>query len=136
MKSDYVVAMDLVRDTSQLLVVGEKGIGKRTFLGSYRPQTRGGIGLKTMSITEKTGNIVDAVVVEPDDTLMIISKNGITIKMEVETIREAGRSTQGVKLMNLGPGDSVSSIERLARAEDADEAGSVPGTVAAPAPTE
>jgi len=126
---DRVVAMDLVRPTSQLLVVGEKGIGKRTNLADYRGQSRGGKGILTMSITEKTGRIVDAVVVEPDDKLMIITKNGITIRMEVAGIRSAGRSTQGVKLINLEAGDSIGSIERLARSEDIDETGKAPTTV-------
>ncbi len=120
---DKVVAMDLVRSTSQLLVVGENGIGKRTDLGSYRAQTRGGKGIITMSVNEKTGPIVDAIVVEPDDRLMIITSNGITIKMEVMGIRAAGRSTQGVKLINLEPGDRASTIERLAKAEDVEETG-------------
>ena len=120
---DKVVAMDLVRSTSQLLVVGENGIGKRTDLGSYRAQTRGGKGIITMSVNEKTGPIVDAIVVEPDDRLMIITSNGITIKMEVMGIRSAGRSTQGVKLINLEPGDRASTIERLAKAEDVEETG-------------
>jgi DNA gyrase subunit A len=116
--ADEVVAMDLVRDTSQLLVVGERGIGKRTELKHYRSQSRGGRGLITMNITEKTGPVVDAVVVEPDDRLMIISANGIVIRMEVGEIREAGRSTQGVKLINLEPGDRVSTIERIARTDE------------------
>jgi len=120
---DKVVAMDLVRPTSQLLVVGERGIGKRTDLSHYRAQSRGGKGLITMDITPKTGPIVDAVVVEPDDRLMIISANGIAIRMEVGGIRAAGRSTQGVKLINLEPGDRVATIERLARSEDAEETG-------------
>jgi DNA gyrase subunit A len=128
---DHVVAMDVIRPTSQLLVVGEKGIGKRTNLADYRSQSRGGKGIITMDITEKTGNIVDAVVVEPDDKLMIITRNGITIRMEVAGIRAAGRSTQGVKLINLQPGDSIGSIERLARIEDAEEAGKA---AASPAP--
>ncbi len=123
---DHVVAMDVVRPTSQLLVVGEKGIGKRTNLADYRSQTRGGKGIITMDITEKTGNIVDAVVVEPDDRLMIITRNGITIRMEVVGIRSAGRSTQGVKLINLAAGDTIGSIERLATIEDAEETGKVP----------
>jgi DNA gyrase subunit A len=121
--ADQVVAMDLVRPTSQLLVVGERGIGKRTHLSNYRPQTRGGKGLITMQITEKTGPIVDAVVVEPDDRLMIITAQGIAIRLEVKDIRKAGRSTQGVKLINLEPGDRVATIERLARTEDMEETG-------------
>ena len=87
--------MDVVRPTSQLLVVGEKGIGRRTNLADYRSQTRGGKGIITMDITDKTGFIVDAVVVEPDDRLMIITRNGITIRMDVAGIRAAGRSNSG-----------------------------------------
>jgi DNA gyrase subunit A len=119
---DQVVAMDVVRPTSQLLVVGERGVGKRTDLKNYRAQSRGGKGIITMDITEKTGMIIDAQVVEPDDRLMLITKNGIMIRMEVKTIRAAGRSTQGVKLINLEPGDSVATIERVARVEEAEAA--------------
>jgi DNA gyrase subunit A len=126
---DHVVAMDVIRPTSQLLVVGERGIGKRTNLADYRSQSRGGKGIITMDITEKTGSIVDAVIVEPDDKLMIITKNGITIRMEVAGIRSAGRSTQGVKLINLGVTDSIASIERLATMEDAEETGKATQTL-------
>ncbi len=122
---DKVVAVDVVGATSQLLVVGERGIGKRTDVASYPLQNRGGKGVLTMQITEKTGKVVDAVVVVADDRLMIITKNGITIRMEVNTIRLASRSTQGVKLINLEPGDAIASIERLARAEDVEETGKV-----------
>lgn len=123
---DHVVAMDLVRATSKLLVVGERGFGKRTDLKDYRAQTRGGKGIITMAVNEKTGPIVDAVVVEEEDKLMIISSNGITIRMEMGSIRSAGRSTQGVKLINLEAGDKVSSIERLARVEDVEIAEPAP----------
>ncbi len=128
---DQVVAVDVVRATSQLLVVGDNGIGKRTDVGSYPLQGRGGKGVITMAITEKTGYIVDAVVVEPDDRLMIITKNGITIRMEVAGIRAAGRSTQGVKLINLQPGDAIASIERLSRSEDVEDTGTVPSATGA-----
>lgn len=120
---DIVVAMDLVRSTSQLLVVGERGIGKRTDLKDYRAQTRGGKGIITMACNDKTGQIVDAIVVAPDDRLMIMTSNGITIRMEVSGIRAAGRSTQGVKLINLEVGDQVSTVARLAREEDAERTG-------------
>ena len=119
---DYVVSVDTVTEKSELLVVGAKGIGKRTDVGSYKSQGRGGRGLITMNITEKTGKVVDAVVVLPDDKLMIITKNGITIRMEVNTIRSAGRSTQGVKLINLEPGDEIGSITRLTSEEEVEEA--------------
>ncbi|HSV74750.1 MAG TPA: DNA gyrase subunit A [Chthonomonadales bacterium] len=123
---DRVVAMDVVRPTSQLLVVGEHGVGKRTRLDNYRKQSRGGRGIITMAITDKTGPIVDAIVVEPDDRLMIVTANGIVIRVPVNGIREAGRSTQGVRLINLAPGDRVATIERLARSEDIEETGKAP----------
>ncbi len=110
---DRVVAMDVVSPTSQLLVASENGFGKRTSLELYRDQSRGGRGIKTMDITTKTGSIVDAAVVEPDDKLMVITRKGITIRMEIGTIRGTGRSAQGVKLINLDDTDKVSTIERL-----------------------
>ena len=115
---DRVVSMDVVSPTSQLLVASRNGFGKRTDLASYRAQTRGGRGVTTMNITTKTGPIVDAAVVEPDDKLMVLTQKGITIRMEIGGIRATGRSTQGVKLINLEAGDRVATIERLISAED------------------
>lgn len=114
---DKVVAMDVIGATSQLLVASENGFGKRTDLASYRAQSRGGRGVTTMNITNKTGPIVDAAVVEPNDKLMVLTEKGITIRMDIDTIRAAGRSTQGVKLINLGEGDRVCTIEPLVDAE-------------------
>ncbi len=113
--ADRVVTMDLVDATSELLVVGDRGVGKRSPLDLYRSQSRGGKGIITMDTTEKTGLVVEALVVEPDDRLMIITMKGITIRMRVDDIRKAGRSTQGVKLINLDAGDQVASIARIAR---------------------
>ncbi len=110
---DRVVGMDVVSSTSQLLVASENGYGKRTDMASYRSQTRGGRGVTTMNITAKTGPIVDAAVVEPDDKLMIITEKGITIRMDITSIRAVGRSTQGVKLINLDAKDRVITIERV-----------------------
>jgi DNA gyrase subunit A len=118
---DIVVAVDLVYPTSQLLVSSENGYGKRTDLAQYRAQSRGGRGVKTMDVTSKTGVIVDAAVVEPEDTLMVITEKGITIKTEIATIRAAGRSTQGVKLINLDEGDKVATIERLITTDEVEE---------------
>ena len=118
---DLVVGMDVVSPTSQLLVASQNGFGKRTDLASYRAQTRGGKGLTTMNVTTKTGPIVDAAVVEPNDKLMVLTQKGITIRMEVETIRAAGRSTQGVKLINLDEGDTVCTIERLVDTEEVEQ---------------
>lgn len=119
--ADRVVAMDLVSPTSQLLVCSANGFGKRTDLSKYRAQSRGGRGVTTMDITAKTGPIVDAAVVEPKDKLMVLTESGVTIRMDIESIRAAGRSTQGVKLISLGDGDHVATIERLISADEIDE---------------
>ncbi len=119
--ADKVVAMDVVSATSQLLVASINGYGKRTDLGLYRAQTRGGKGIITMNVTPKTGPIVDAAVVERDDKLIVLTESGIAIRMDISGIRSAGRSTQGVKLINLGDGDRVATIERLISTEDVEE---------------
>jgi len=111
--ADTVVAVDLVDPSRQLLVVGERGVGKRSDLSLYRIQSRGGRGIITMEVTEKTGPVVAATVVTPADRLMLITVNGVAIRMEVSEIRAAGRSTQGVRLQRMEPDDSVASIEVL-----------------------
>src|SRR4029079_9396770 len=87
----------------------------------YRAQGGGGRAIKTMDVTGKTGPIVDAAVVEPEDKLMVLTESGVTIRMDIQTIRAAGRSTQGVKLITLGDGDKVATIERLISADDIEE---------------
>ena len=114
---DRVVGMALVRPNCDLLVVTEKGFGKRTPLEQYRRQTRGGKGIKTMNITEKTGKIVEAAVVDDSDKIMIVTSGGIMLKIRVAEIRVSGRSTQGVRLINLAPGDTVASLARVPTAE-------------------
>jgi len=115
---DRVVAVDVISPTSQLLVCSEKGFGKRTDLSSYRAQGRGGRGIITMNVTAKTGPIVDAAVVEPEDKLMVLTESGVAIRMDVQPIRATGRSTQGVTLIKVGPGDRVVTIERLIDTEE------------------
>ncbi len=129
---DAVVAMDVVRHDEELLVVGEKGIGKRTPIADYPLQHRGGRGVITMAITPKTGLVVDAVVVRPTDRLMIITQNGIVIRMPVQDIRRTGRSAQGVKLINLDAGDQIASIARIARDEDAQTTGRADAATSGP----
>jgi len=118
---DKVVAMDVVSPTSQLLVASENGYGKRTDLAHYRAQSRGGKGLITMNVTTKTGPIVDAAVVEPNDKLIVLTESGVAIRMNIADIRVAGRSTQGVKLINLDEGDKVATMERLVSTEEVEE---------------
>lgn len=112
-KDDRIVGMGLVQRDHDLLVIGERGIAKRTPFGEYRITDRGGIGIRTMALSEKTGDIVDAKVVDKEDRLLIMTRNGITIRLRVDDIRSTGRSTQGVKAIDLADGDSVASVERI-----------------------
>ena len=114
---DRVVGMTLARDDCELLVATERGYGKRTPLANYKKQTRGGKGLKTMKISEKTGRIVETAVVDDTDKIVIITIQGIMLKIRVKEIRSCGRSTQGVRLINLGSGDGVGSLARIPKAE-------------------
>ncbi len=114
---DGVVGMDVVDDTSELLVASANGYGKRTTMNSYHAQGRGGRGVKTMNITERTGPIVDIAVVQIEDKLMVLTEKGITIRMDVSTIRNTGRTAQGVRLINLDTGDRVVTIERVVDTE-------------------
>ena len=114
---DKVVGMTLINPTAELLVATEKGYGKRTPLLNYRSQTRGGKGIKTMNVTDKTGKIVDTAVVDASDRIMIITENGITIKIRVGEIRCCGRDTQGVRLINVGTGDKISSLATVPKTE-------------------
>lgn len=113
-KNDRVVGMEIVRPGNDLLVIGEYGMSKRTPLEEYGQQARGGKGIKTMAVTAKTGDIVDSKVVQAKESLLIITREGKTIKLKVDEIRASGRSTQGVRAVNLGTGDAVSSVARVA----------------------
>ena len=112
-KDDAIVGMALVRPDQELLVISQRGISKRTKLSDYRSQDRGGVGVRTMSLSEKTGDVVDAKVVVPEDRLLIMTQNGITIRLRVDEIRSSGRSTQGVRAINVAEDDVVSSVERI-----------------------
>jgi len=112
-KDDILVGMAVVDNALDLLVIGERGISKRTPLKDYRSQTRGGKGVLTMSLSDKTGDIVDAKIVSPDDRLLIMTREGITIQLRVDDIRSSSRNTQGVRAINLAEDDRVSSVERM-----------------------
>jgi DNA gyrase subunit A len=118
---DRVVGMTLAKADKELLVASERGFGKRTTLEDYRKQTRGGKGIKTMNITDKTGKIVETAVVDCDDKIVIITNQGIMLKIRVKEIRLCGRSTQGVKLINLGAGDGIASLACIPLAEVPEE---------------
>ena len=104
-----------------VLVVSENGFGKRTDFDEYRITKRGGKGVKTINITEKTGKLIAIKNVTENDDLMIIEKSGLTIRMAVSDIRVAGRATQGVKLINIKEGDSIASLSTVAKNEENEE---------------
>ena len=116
---DKVVGMISVNDMdSDILVVSENGYGKRSSLDAYRITNRGGKGVKTISITEKTGKLVSLKNVTDNDDLMIINKSGIAIRMEVASLRVMGRATQGVKLINLKENDSIAAVAKVVHDDD------------------
>jgi DNA gyrase subunit A len=116
-RGDQVIGMVVVRERAELLVVSERGIGKRSVLGDYRVQRRGGKGIITMQQTEKTGKLIALKDVLPEDELMMITKGGVIIRCPVEGIRVSGRNTQGVKLMNLDAGDQIVDVARVQKEE-------------------
>src|SRR5205809_1708137 len=122
-KKDQVVDLVVIRRSATLLAVTEKGMGKRSELDEYRVQHRGGRGIITLKRNEKTGAIVGLKEVQPDDELMMITKKGIMIRVPVDGIRVTGRNTQGVKVMNLTPGDLVVDVARIVKEDDEEEKG-------------
>ena len=116
---DEVIGMISVNDMdSDILVVSENGYGKRSRLEDYRMTNRGGKGVKTISVTEKTGSLVSIKNVSDSDDLMIINKSGIAIRMEVESLRVMGRATQGVRLINLRENDSIAAVAKVLKDDD------------------
>ena len=111
---DFVVGMVAVsREDTNILVVSEKGYGKRSSIEDYRITKRGGKGVKTINITEKTGSLVAIKEVVDSDDLMIVNRSGITIRISVEVLRVMGRNTQGVRLIKLNENDAIASVEKI-----------------------
>jgi DNA gyrase subunit A len=110
----YVVGVETLDDGDQLLAITERGFGKRTRLDEYPLQGRGGQGVKTLNITDKTGNVAACRIVRPRMDLMLVSRDGIVIRTSVDSISLIGRNTQGVTIMRVGEGDQVSSIAAIA----------------------
>ena len=121
-KGDTVVAAAIVVPDATLLVAGENGIGKRTDFGQYRVQSRGGKGIITMKTGDKTGGVVGALTVKDTDEIMLITAGGQMVRIPVQGIRECGRNTQGVKLVNLDPGDKLLGIAPVISEERGEEA--------------
>jgi DNA gyrase subunit A len=118
-ENDEVVGMIAVNDMdANILVVSENGYGKRSNLEDYRVTNRGGKGVKTISITDKTGELVTIKNVIDQDDLMIINKSGIAIRMEISGLRVMGRATQGVKLINLKGNDTIAAVAKVMKGEE------------------
>ena len=122
-EGDEVVGMICIEPDSMqdVLVLSENGYGKRTDLDEYRITNRGGKGVKTINITDKTGSLVSIQAVTDDNDLMIINRSGVTIRTEVKQIRLAGRATQGVRIINLREGDAIASVMAVPVSENEDE---------------
>lgn len=121
--NDEVIGMIVVNDVQNetVLVVSEKGYGKRTAVEDYRVTNRGGKGVITLNITEKTGNLIAIQNVTDEDGLMIINKSGVAIRMGMNEIRVMGRNTQGVKMINLKNNDSIAAIAKVEMDKDVEE---------------
>ncbi|WP_100486570.1 DNA gyrase subunit A [Sporolactobacillus pectinivorans] len=117
---DEVVGMGIADDRNDVLIVTENGFGKRTSSSEYRRQTRGGKGLKTCNITEKNGNLIALRTVEEKEDLMIITANGVIIRMPVSGISRLGRNTMGVTLIRVDEGDSVATVARIQNNDEED----------------
>ena len=122
-KNKVVGMVCVPHEDATLLVVSEKGFGKRSSVGEYRITKRGGKGVKAMNVTEKTGKLVAIKGVVDTDDLMIINKSGITIRLAVAGLRVMGRATQGVRLIRINEGDEISSVEKVEMIDDDNEVG-------------
>ena len=118
-ENDEVIGMVAVNNLEEnILVVSEKGYGKRSELEDYRITNRGGKGVKTLTITEKTGNLVAIKSVTDADDLMIINRSGVAIRISVEDLRVMGRTAQGVKVINLRADDEIAAVAKVVKEED------------------
>ncbi len=121
-ENDELVGMICINDDEHnVLVVSENGYGKRSLIEDYRITNRGGKGVKTINITEKTGKLITLKDVTDEDDLMIINKSGITIRLAVDSLRVMGRATQGVKLINLTKNDQIAAIAKVAKTPEEEE---------------
>jgi DNA gyrase subunit A len=117
-EGDYLVGMEVVDKDGLILSIAENGYGKRTKLDDYRLTARGGKGVINMKTTGKTGKVVGVLSVREDSDIIIVSQNGKIIRIESSTIRQVGRSTQGVRLVSLEEGDKVAAASVIPETED------------------
>jgi DNA gyrase subunit A len=119
---DYVVAMEVVKPGGTLLTVTERGFGKRTEIDEYRVQSRGGVGIINIATTTRNGLVVGVAYVQEGDELLLITQQGMILRMPTDDVRAIGRATQGVTLINIEGDDKVVSIARLVEKEEEEPA--------------
>jgi DNA gyrase subunit A len=119
---DEVVAMEVVREGGTLLSVAQNGYGKRTELEEYRLQSRGGVGTINIQTTDRNGKVVGIAYVHDDDEVLLISQQGMILRMKAGDIRTIGRATQGVRLIEMEEGDAVVSVAKLAERDEEESA--------------
>ena len=118
-EKDEVIGMICVEpDKADVLVVSENGYGKRSSIEDYRITNRGGKGVKTINMTDKTGELIALLDVTDEDNLMIINKSGLTIRLDVSTLRVMGRNTQGVRLINLRNDDAIAAVAKVSASKE------------------
>ena len=122
-EGDYVVGAGSSGSGESLLSITEKGYGKRTLLEEYPVHGRGGLGVKNYNVTDKTGSLADVKIVGPGEDILVVSDDATMIRMAADSISLLGRSTQGVRIMRLGEGSRVISIEKTERDSEEDEPG-------------
>jgi DNA gyrase subunit A len=132
---DEVVAMEVVRDAGTLLTVAQNGYGKRTEIGEYRLQSRGGIGIINIQTSDRNGKVVGIAYVTDDDQVMVITQQGMILRTRAGDIRAIGRATQGVRLIEMEEGDTVVAVAKLAEKDDESEDTGEPPLPPAPEPT-
>jgi len=115
---DYVIAMEVVKAGGTLLSVTEHGFGKRTEIDEYRVQSRGGVGIINIATTERNGPVVGVAYVQAGDELLLITQQGMILRMPTNDVRAIGRATQGVKLIDIEEADRVVSIAKLAEKDE------------------
>jgi len=120
-KQDEVISLALVEEGGEVLSVSELGFGKRSDLSLFRDQRRGGKGVKTMNLTEKTGPLAALLMVRPDEDIMVITDDGTIIRVPAETIRQTGRAAQGVRIMRVSNGSRIVDVARAMAEEEEDE---------------
>jgi DNA gyrase subunit A len=120
-ENDFIVGCEVVNGDESVLVVCENGFGKRSQVEDFRQTNRGGVGVRSIITSERNGNVVGALCVTDDDGMVMMSANGLTVRISMRDLRVMGRNTQGVKLANFKEGDYLVAIQKLEGSENQEE---------------